>query len=898
MNKYFKLGFYTFVLTALVYACSTEKNTAVNRSFHYVNARFNGHFNANELLNISLAAYRANVEEDYYNILPLEAVPNEIEVEAYYAAIDTAISKVKTVITDHSMPSNDKPSRKNAEHNNYIDENWITIGKAYYYRRDYETALRSFKFINKYFSNDPSNYTGELWMAKTNIRIGNYTDAKLSLDKLDKAMDNQGNSTQAKQAKTKESKSKAAKLNSKGTSSTEEEKPAKFPKKIKFDMQRTKADLALVNKDYPKAIEFLEKALEEAKKSEDKGRTNYILGQLYEHEGNNGLAVEKYRKSRKYKIPYQMSFSAQLKASVLEGGPKIKKELNKMLRDAKNAEFKDQIYYTLALIELRENNEDKAMEHLTNAAFYSTRNVRQKGMAYEKMGDLRYAKRDYISAQKYYDSCGTTIDDTYPNAHAIRTKAEKLADLVVAVETAVYEDSVQRIARMDPAEQEEFLKKIIKQQEEEAQLRAKREAEKLNELAKNNNAFQLDMGGKGGGYWSNSSSILEGATEFQKVWGQRANEDHWRRSDKTLVIQNTTQEGEEGTEEGTTGEEQAKVDAPAGPTVESLMETLPKTEEDFQRSNEKLVKALYDAGVLYKEMLNEPDLAKTQFHNVLDRNFETEYNLMSAFQLYKIYENSDASLAGNQRNYILNNYPNSDYANYLRDPDYFLKKKERDDLAEQEYVAVLQRYNRKVFYPVISKAESVMENEPDNTYRAKYMLLLAMSKGQTTENKEELLPVLDRLVAEYPDTEESELAKAMIDIIKNGYSKNEPVIFGNKTIYTYEEKVPQIVMILLGEKDNIDLSKTKVIDFTREFFPNSKVKITTSLYRGTINTIRVAEFPTEKEAKEYVKKYKATRKYLLDLQNAKTLIITPKNLKLLYDTGELEQYELFYQEYY
>lgn len=897
MNKYFKLGFSAFVMTALVYACSTEKNTAINRSFHYVNARYNGHFNANELINISLAAYRANVEEDYFNILPLEAVPGETEVESYYPAIDTAISKVKTVITDHSMPGNDKPSRKNAEHNNYIDENWTTIGKAYYYRRDYETALKSFKFINKYFSNDPSNYIGELWMAKTNIRMGNYTDAKLSLDKLDQAMDNQAVSSGSKQSKTKEKKSKAAKLNERGNSSDKEEQPAKFPKKIKFEVQRTKADLALAHKDYEKTIEFLEKALEEAKKSEDKGRVNYILGQLYEHKGNAGMAVEKYRKSRKYKIPYQMSFSALLKASVLEGGPKIKKELNKMLRDAKNAEFKDQIYYTLALIELREGNEENAMGHLTNSAFYSTRNVRQKGMAYEKMGDLRYAKRDYISAQKYYDSCGTTVDDTYPNVNGIRRKAEKLADLVTAVETATFEDSVQRIAKMDPADQEEFLKKVIKQREEEAQQRAKREAEKLSELAKNNNAFQMDMGGKGGGYWSNSSSIVEGATEFQKVWGQRVNEDHWRRSDKTLVMKTTTDEEGEDSEEAADGD-QAKAAAPSGPTVESLMETLPKTEEDFERSNERLVKALYDAGIIYKEMLNEADLAKTQFHNVLDRNFESEYNLMSAFQLYKVYETSDASQAGNQKNYILNNYPNSDYANYLRDPDYFLKKKERDDLAEQEYVTVLQRYNRKIYYPVISKAESVIESEPDNKYRSKYMLLLAMSKGQTSENKEELLPILERVTTEYPGTEEAERASAMINIIKNGYSKNEPVIFGNKTIYTYEEKVPQIVIILLGEKDNVDLSKTKVTDFTREFFPKSKVKIASSLYRGTVNTIRVAEFETEKEAKEYVKKFKATRKYLLDLQNAKTLIITPKNLKLLYDTGELEQYELFYQEYY
>lgn len=894
MNNYIKFGFYAFILSALVYACSTEKNTAINRSFHYVNARFNGHFNANELLNVSLATYRENLTEDYYTLLPLEAIPSETDVESLYAPIDTALSKVKIVLADHSMPTLDKPSKKNAENNNYIDENWITAGKAYYYRRDYETAMKSFKFINKYFSNDKSNYIGELWMAKTNIRIGQYADAKLSLDKLDEALKNENNSSGSKE-KVSKNKSKVDKLNKVGTSSKKknDEKTAKFPKKIKFEMERTKADLALAHKDYPKTIEYLENALNEAKKSEDKGRVNYILGQLYEQENNIGNAVEKYRKSTKYKIPYQMSFNAQLKASVLEGGSKVKKELNKMLRDAKNAEFRDQIYYALGMIELRENNEEKAMDHLTNAAFFSTSNTRQKGMAYEKMGDLRYAKKDYIKAQKYYDSCGTVVNDDYPKVKDIRTKAAKLADLVVAVETASHEDSLQRIARMDPSEQEDFLKKVIKKQEEEAKQKAQREAEKLRDLAKNNNAFQQDMG-KGGGYWSNGAAIADGAVEFQKVWGQRLNEDNWRRSEKTTVNLNPLEGTEENTEENTA----AETAKPTGPTVESLMEGLPKTEEDFAKSNEKLVKALYDAGIIYKEMLHEPQLAKTQFLGVLDRKFESEYNVMSSFQLYKMFETTDENQAGTQRNYILNNYPESDYAKYLLDPNYFIKKKEREALAEQEYVSVLQRYNRKVYFPVISKAQDIMDNDPENTFRAKYMLLLAMSKGQTTEDKQSLLPILERVIAEYPNSDESKRAEEMIDIIQNGYSKFEPAVFGNNTIYNYEENSSQLVLVFLGEKDNVDVSKTKISDFTREFFPNSKAKVTSNLFGSNQNVVMVAEFPKLADAKEYVRKYKATKKHLLNLQEAKIIIISPKNLKILFESKELKQYELFYQEYY
>src|SRR5690606_21753184 len=111
---------------------------------------------------------------------------------------------------------------------------------------------------------------------------------------------------------------------------------------------------ALKLKEYERATELLEGALDHAKKSEDKGRVNFILGQLYEMQGNYGMAVEHYKKARKYNIPYKMSFNARLKACMLDGGDKTKKQLKKMLRDAKNSEYKDQIYYTLAQIELRE----------------------------------------------------------------------------------------------------------------------------------------------------------------------------------------------------------------------------------------------------------------------------------------------------------------------------------------------------------------------------------------------------------------------------------------------------------------------------------------------------------------------------------------------------------------
>ena len=107
---------------AMVFACSTEKNTLINRSYHGLTAHYNGYFNANLLIDQSMQTYRNSVNEDFYSILPIDLVPNEEEVIGMYPAIDTAIAKCTKVIVNHSMPSNDRPARKKSEHNRWIDE--------------------------------------------------------------------------------------------------------------------------------------------------------------------------------------------------------------------------------------------------------------------------------------------------------------------------------------------------------------------------------------------------------------------------------------------------------------------------------------------------------------------------------------------------------------------------------------------------------------------------------------------------------------------------------------------------------------------------------------------------------------------------------------------------------
>ena len=134
-----KLATYIALLgMVLLFSCSTEKNSFLSRTYHSTTARFNGYFNANELLDLSLATFYNTKKDDFYEIIPVNLLPNEEESKGMHSAIDTAIAKCSKVIKNHSMPSTEDMYYKDVEHNKWIDENWITIGRALYYKRQYQ----------------------------------------------------------------------------------------------------------------------------------------------------------------------------------------------------------------------------------------------------------------------------------------------------------------------------------------------------------------------------------------------------------------------------------------------------------------------------------------------------------------------------------------------------------------------------------------------------------------------------------------------------------------------------------------------------------------------------------------------------------------------------------------
>ena len=868
-----------FILTSLLlflsWACSTENNTPLNRFYHQTTAKYNGHFNAKELLRVSLKTYQDGRKEDFYALLPVFPVPNEKEVKGMLPAIDTAVVKCAKVILNHSMPTAENMFYKTVEYNKWIDENWLTVGEAYFYRRDYSKALDNFQFVKRFFEKDPSSYIASLWIARIYIEQRKYADAKLILDALNERAEIQNDKQLTDYIPFLRKKNPEA--------------GPQMSKTLQFEIHRAYADLALRRREYDVAIEGLEMAIQKCPNAKEKTRLHYILAQVYQQQNKLPEAATHYGKAFKAAAAPDIAFNARLNRAIVSGDERLMADLQKMLRDAKNATFKDQIYYAMALMELNKGNKPLAKSHLTSSAFYSNNNKRQRAQSYEKLGDISFQEKNFVYAQKYYDSSARFITDDYPNGEQIKSKATKLADLVKAIEIAQFEDSVQKIAALSEKDREDFLKETLKQIKRDEQRRKELEAAKLLALQQsqptnanaNSNKF----------IFNNPKLREEGYNEFRKNWGIRENTDDWRRSERVVLNANISVQDQDSTLS------QASSNQKDSLTVESLLKNIPLTPEALKASQERLLEALYTSGVLYKEILNETELAAAQFLAILDKNLDHPTDLSAAFQLFKIYETT--SDADKYRQYILKKYPNSDAAKYFKDPDFYVKQKLSAQKDQEAYLALVKKYDQGYYAQVQSATQQIIDTEPANAYRSEYLLLNALAVGQQNADKQVLVPLLQRIINEKPKSDQAIRAKEMLEILKKGYSKFEVTQAAKaQSIFVDIPNVSQYVIVLLDDDEDADDLRTAVANFSTKAFKTAKVKASVKTTLDEKNFVLVSEFPTTKIAWDFLNAYKAGAEYLDDYQNNKIFIINQENLKKLIETSKFDEYKGFFIDNY
>ena len=290
--------------------------------------------------------------------------------------MDKAIKKGSVVIQRHSMKIRGK------EYCKWIDDSYLLVGKAYFYKGEFQEAIKTFTFIIEEYKKNEIRFYATLWLIRSHLELENYTQSEMLLEELE----------------------------------NEKNKPKKFDVKFGF----VKADFYLKQNNLSLALEELKKLEKIIKRKADKTRINFIIAQIYQFYNNFKQASFYYQKTLKSSPEYEMAFNAKMNLARSSDsgsrlGKKAKESLLKMLKDEKNKEYLDQIYYTLAEISLNNADTNAAIENYFLSTKNSVNNDAQKALSFLSLANLEYANKNYIATKNMYDSTVFYMSENHRN---------------------------------------------------------------------------------------------------------------------------------------------------------------------------------------------------------------------------------------------------------------------------------------------------------------------------------------------------------------------------------------------------------------------------------------------------------------------------------------------------
>lgn len=694
----------------MLYACATQKDNAANRRLQNLSARYNYIYNSNVLLNNYQENLSQTNKDNYDNILAVYIAPPSID----YLNGTVADGEIKE-LDDISLKAQTIVSEKNLS--NYIDEAYILLGKTNFYKGNYYNAAEYFDYVERAYKTNKKVYLNAInWKARSYMQLQNNKMASRLLDSVVVTLDSV-------------KRGKAAPL-------------------------ATLAQMSINNGDYKKAIDYLEKAIKSSSDIQSRTRWSYILGQLYEQDKNYEASLKNYTKVEHSNAPFEMYFNARLSKIRVNDllNPQTanrKAQLLKLIKDDKNLDYIDQIYYEVAEDYYGDLDYKKAEEYYKLSVKESTSNLNQKGLSYLKLADLNFATfNNYFTAKLYYDSAINTLPKNYPNYEQLIKKAQNLEYLSERYKIINEQDTMQMIAKLSPAERE---KKIAQLFEPKPQLPV---SEFKNVIQKeiSNNALNNNKQNGSTFYFSNLTAVSRGFTDFKKRWGNRIWENNWRQSVKSssqITQQNQTNAITNGNSV-TTNQPDVDEKTRIADQIKSYTDLLPITAIKLTSSNQQIIDAYFEIAGFYQQVIGDQKEAIKTYQTILTRFPENNRLETIYYSLYLGYKDTDKSKSDQYKNLVLTKYPSSLYAKTILDPSFTVKQSALDLEINKIYNNIFNDYEKKDYLSVISGVNNVSQRFPGNSLQIQYDYLKAIAIGRT-QNLDSLLIAFQKITGQYPN---------------------------------------------------------------------------------------------------------------------------------------------------
>jgi|Laugresu1bdmlbsd_1035121.scaffolds.fasta_scaffold00012_29 tetratricopeptide (TPR) repeat protein len=686
-------------------ACSTEQNGLAGIGMQNLTAKYNLLFNARELLKESerntYAAYRFNFNQ----FLPVFIEPDVKMAQSELKRLDEVIAKSNRVANEKGNSS-------------VVDEAYLLIGQANHYKANHFNAVEFFQYVYQFFPAERENrQLALIWKARSLMESKRLEEAESAIDTAIKYLKN--------------------------------------AKRYAAEAHACRAKLFIIQGNYTEAAKSLTQAVKLTSKKEYEIRWTYLLAQLEQKNGNLSKAYDYYSKIVDSNAPFEMAFNANLNRISIEtkdGNQSVNKaqKLSALLKDEKNLELTDQIYYQLGRHFEEIAAQDKAVENYNISLRKNSRNQDQRGLSYWALAELYFKQANFVEAKKYYDSTLNALPPSHPEFELIKKKNENLDLLAKNLSIIAEEDTLQILARLSEKDRDEKIDQILLQK---IKPQGTGKLAAVDQTSGNIGSLPNQANNSGSRfYFDNPAALSQGFSDFKRRWGNRVLEDNWRISQKSA----STQNNQTFSVADTQSEPGAGLNASSGTEQEladlkkTYLKKIPKTPEDLAASNLKIADAYFEVGTYYREVLNMNSEAIMAFETLLKRAPTYENRFAVYYNLYRLYAESATEKANAYKNKILEDSPNSVYAKVILDPEYSEKQDQQDRALTEAYEKIFEIFSSKRYEEMqscIREAEMIFGS---NRLSAQLAYLNAIALGHL----QSLAPfevALKSIIKDFPD---------------------------------------------------------------------------------------------------------------------------------------------------
>ncbi len=850
-----QLKFIAIIIICFVRNC--EAQSLISKLWHNSTAHYNAYYNAEVLVAGAVDNTLLGYKDNFKDVLSLYPIGDQALLKANSAKMDEVLKKCSHIIDKHSKSK-------------WVDDSYLLMGDAQFYKGDFYAAIEVYEYVAGNYKNTITGAQAEINLLITYLQLKKYDDAEALYTRLNNRKD--------------------------------------FPAKLKVSLAIAGAAINIKQKKYPVAIKLLESILPKVKNKPKKIRYNFVLAQLYVLTKKNPDALEKYRKVIKLNPPYEFAFNAKLniaKAINLKNRGDVRNAmatLRSMLKDDKNIEYFDQIYYELGNLELADKNESQAIVEYSSSLRSKTNDINIKTLTYLALADLYFKRQDYLHAQKYYDSSARSIDKDNPDYANVNSKNQILNELIKHLLNIKEKDSLLKLGS-NKALMEKTIDNLIKEEKLKAEeLKQNEERQKIQQQLQNQNAPPPSSTTNFPFY--NQAARTKGLQDFQRIWGSNRNlGEYWGiKSKNDEVIRNQFITGQENDDPGTEVKRKLLEDVPE--ERKKYYINIPFSDSDKHIMRDEISESYFLGANVYYQNLKESEKAKKMLEEMLVRFPNSKYEINAWYLLAKINkEQGKMDKFDYYTELIKKADPNSTFLEVLNGKDSTssdLTSIKADNEVEQLYAKTYDAFKAKNYTETINLKKENDLKYPGNPLQVNFDYLEAMAIGNLGDLSL-FQKKLQSIVDNYPETPIGKQADKTLQILKSKNSKSEVLETKAESKYKYDEAAPHFYMLVVPKGTTMDQLKTILSFFNKNQFGMDELQLTTSLIGSEYQAVIVNNFASLDKAKDYIIQIKSNPALFSEIKDNNQFqhfLISQDNFTTLIKEKKLEDYIQFYKASY